>query len=100
MVYLDDVVRGYLLAAARGHDGCSYDLGWGESLPVRDVVQLLFELLDEDAPLNLGALPYRPGEIWNMQANPASTWADLGWQARILLREGLQRTIQAFTVSQ
>jgi UDP-glucose 4-epimerase len=100
MIFLDDVVRGYLLAAAHGQDGCSYDLGWGESLPVRDVIRLLFELLDVDAQLNLGALPYRPGEIWNMQANPASSRADLGWQARIVLREGLQRTIRAFSADQ
>ena len=59
------------------------------------MIDLLFSLLGTAAPVEFGALPYRPGEIWNMQADPAPAWADLGWQARVPLHDGLENTIRS-----
>lgn len=91
-IYVDDIVRGLIAAAARGVDGRSYDLGWGRTYPVRAVIARLYELIDAEIEPLYGALPYRPGEIWNLQADTAPATRDLGWYPQVPLDEGLVLT--------
>jgi nucleoside-diphosphate-sugar epimerase len=88
-VYVDDVVRGYLLAAANGRDGHSYDLGWGRTHSLREVVSRLYAVMQVETRPLLGVLPYRPGEVWKLSANSAAATRDLGWSPRVALDEGL-----------
>jgi nucleoside-diphosphate-sugar epimerase len=88
-VYVDDVVRGYLLAAANGRDGHSYDLGWGRTHSLREVVSRLYAVMQVETRPLLGVLPYRPGEVWKLSANSAGATRDLGWSPRVALDEGL-----------
>jgi UDP-glucose 4-epimerase len=91
-IFVDDVVRGYLRAALCGRDGQSYELGWGNSHKVRDVIIRLYQLIGAAGAPEFGALPYRPGEVWRMQADPRATVRDLEWRPEIPLDRGLALT--------
>jgi nucleoside-diphosphate-sugar epimerase len=91
-VYVDDVVRGYLRAASRGQGGQSYELGWGHTHKLRDVIVRLYQLLGTAGMPEFGALPYRPGEVWRLQADPRAAARDLGWGPEIPLDTGLALT--------
>ena len=95
-VYVDDVVRGFLLAALKGVDGRSYELGWGEALSTRAVMEKLYRriLRVEESP-EYGALPYRPGEIWDLAADVGLAVEDLGWRPQVSLERGLWLTVQS-----
>jgi nucleoside-diphosphate-sugar epimerase len=95
-IHVDDVLSGFLQAAVRGVDGRSYDLGWGHTHSLKEVIDHLYDLLQATPRPEFGVLPYRPGEIWNMQADPAPSKRDLGWSPRIGLKEGLLLTAKVF----
>jgi UDP-glucose 4-epimerase len=103
-LYIDDLVEGLImLALAKGIEGESIDLGTGEATPVRDVVERIFTLVGEAGltPVvawpQIGALPYRPGVIWELVANADRTARLTGWRAKTGLDKGLQITIKAMT---
>jgi len=96
-VHVDDVVRGYLRAAFFGRDGQSYDLGWGQTHTLRHVITRLYQLMGTAAIPDFGALPYRPGEVRWLPADPHPAAQDLGWQPVISLDQGLALTAAGAT---
>lgn len=95
-IYVDDVIRGFLaIGATDSIEGASLDLGTGRATRVRDVVERIFELIQSDARPLIGALPYRPGVVWELVADAERTARLTGWRAKVGLDEGLQSTIKA-----
>lgn len=93
-VYVDDVVRGLVLAAEHvGIEGAELDLGSGRLVPVRDVVERLAALTEARVRPQFGTIPDRPREV-ERRADAATTFTRLGWHAEIPLEEGLQRTVE------
>lgn len=95
-VYVDDVVEAYLHAAMiDGIDGETFDIGTGTGTRVREVVESIFSHFP-DARAHIGALPYRPGEVWSQVASAQFAHERLQWTPRVSLEEGLAKTIAAF----
>jgi nucleoside-diphosphate-sugar epimerase len=95
-IYVDDVVSGFVAAAmADSIKGGHLDLGTGRATSVRHVVQRIFALCGGGGQPKVGALPYRPGVVWESVANANRTELLSGWRARIELDEGLRATIEA-----
>ena len=95
-VSVDDVVSG-LLAVARAElaSADSIDIGTGEGIPLREVVQMLFDLSGGEGRPLFGALPYRRGEDMNMVADADRTERLIGWRARTGMEEGLRALVSA-----
>jgi nucleoside-diphosphate-sugar epimerase len=92
-VYVDDVVRGLLLAAERpGLDGAELDLGSGQLVSVRDVVERLVQLTGSTAIPAFEALRDRPFEV-ERAAEIGATFRRLGWTAQVPLYKGLRQTV-------
>ena len=93
-IYVEDVVDG-IIAAAQAPDveGKTIDIGSGELVPIRKVVENLVQLTNPTIQPNFGALPERPLEQVRV-ADIARSNALLGWKARISLEQGLRRTTQ------
>jgi UDP-glucose 4-epimerase len=94
--YVDDIVEA-ILAAARvdGIDGLTIDLGTGQSISARSVVELALELMGTPLRPEFGALPDRPLEC--VRAADVTTARErLGWTATTPLRDGLRQTIAWF----
>lgn len=95
-VHVDDVIGGFLaVATAAGVEGHSLDLGTGQATPVRDVVERIFALSGGRGRPQVGALPYRPGVVWELVAAAEHTAQLTGWRAEIGLEKGLRATIAA-----
>jgi len=94
-IYVDDVARGLLaLARAPGVDGETIDLGSGELVTVREVVERISRLAGAPPP-EIGALPDRPHETVR-RADPSRAFAHARWRPEVPLDEGLARTIDHF----
>jgi CDP-paratose synthetase len=97
-VYIDDVVAAYLRVLERRADiaGPSrvFEVGSGEAIPLADFVRLAREIAGSATKLNFGALPDRAGETPHSVAD-ISALRSLGWEPRVSLREGLERTVRA-----
>jgi nucleoside-diphosphate-sugar epimerase len=93
--YVEDVVRGFVLAAKTpAADGEIVNLGCGEEVQIAEFAKLMMELFEGRLHVELGALPYRPGETWHFYCSNEKARRLLGYAPRVGLREGLERTIE------
>jgi UDP-glucose 4-epimerase len=96
-IYVDDVVHGLIgCAQTPGIDGSTVELGSGELLSIREVVQQLCDLLTSPVDPQFGALPNRPLERVR-KANIRESYELIGWQPSTSLRAGLASTVEWYT---
>lgn len=92
--YVDDIVAGLLASAqVAGTEGQIINIGCGEPRRIRDVAQLVLDLMGNPVQLELGKLPYRPGETWEFYCDNTRARELLGWSSHVTLEDGLERTI-------
>lgn len=93
-IHMDDVVDALVRAADwTGPGVLGVNIGSGIGVPVREMVSLILELMDNPVVPEFGALPTRPDEIAEITADISVAAESLGWRPRIGLREGLAQTI-------
>ena len=87
-----------MLAAAKPCEpGTVVNIGSGIGIPVRQVVELLLELMGHPVKALLGAVPMRPDEIMEMSADITAAREQLGWEPRTSLEAGLRTSIAWFS---
>lgn len=92
-VYVDDVIDAFIAAAGRDDiAGASIDVGTGELITIRSIVERIVEIVGTDVEPDFGALPERPLEIVRA-ADVERTKDLLGWEPRTPLGEGLHSTV-------
>ncbi len=94
-IYIDDVVSGLLAAALapKSAEGCTFDLGSGISLSIREIVDQIVTLMGSPAKPLFGALPDRPLEQERV-ADIYRSRAELSWAPSVSLEEGLKKTVE------
>ncbi len=94
-IFVEDVVTGLLsLARAEGIAGRAFDLGTGQLHTLREVAEQIWQLTSARGRLLVGALPYRPGEVTAIPADPDRARRLTGWQAQVTLETGLGLMLQ------
>lgn len=95
-IYIDDVVSAYLLlldeAANQSEPYSEFELGSGEAVSIRSLVEMIHALTQSKSRLNFGAIPYRPGEAMHSCAD-IQPLRQRGWAPKVSLLEGLEKTI-------
>jgi nucleoside-diphosphate-sugar epimerase len=95
-IYVDDVVDGIIAAAQASYvEGKTIDIGSGELVSIRNVVEHLVRLTNPTIQPVFGALAERALEQVR-KANVAAALAQMGWKPKTSLREGLENTVNWF----
>jgi UDP-glucose 4-epimerase len=95
-VYLDDVVSAFKAACiASDIEGQTIDVGSGQLVRIRTVVQHLADIIDPRIVPVFGALPERQFEQVRV-ADTKKAQALMGWTAATPLEKGLQATVEWF----
>ena len=97
-VFIDDVVDAFLILL-KNRDKLdtsfeTFDLGSGETISIQELAVLTHKICDGNTEMRFGALAYRDGEIMQSQAD-ISKLLHLGWSQKVMIHEGLSRTVQA-----
>jgi UDP-glucose 4-epimerase len=91
-VYVEDIVRGLVLCAVAGEPGDVYNLASGVETSILELANLVNALAANPAPLD-----FRPPRAWDRAGKRFGSTDKakrmLGFEARIPLGEGLERTI-------
>ena len=93
LVYIDDVVEAYLVAAERLQAGLvyaheSYAVSSGQPISLKELVRLYEQVIGKELPIQWGGRPYRPREVmvpWNKGDKLP------GWEPKVGLIEGIKR---------
>jgi UDP-glucose 4-epimerase len=91
-IYVDDIVAGLLACASRGQAGGVYNLASGQETSILDLANLINELTGNPAGISLA-----PKRHWDHSGKRYGSVdkarQELGFQARVDIRTGLERTI-------
>lgn len=90
-VYVGDIAAANLLALEKG-DGEILNTGSGKGVTVRELFDHLKEIIGFEGEPNLA--PLRPGEIQASYITGARAKEVLGWEPKVELREGLEKTVE------
>jgi nucleoside-diphosphate-sugar epimerase len=92
-VHVDDVCEAFV-RAAEAPAGRVYNVGSGRQTTVQEVVEATCRVLGLDAEPAWGSMANRTWDTETWVANPQRIRAELGWEARIGLEQGLARTLE------
>ncbi len=97
-LYVEDAASAYLaiaegLAAGRGA-GRAFNAGWGRPHPVREVVDLICELGPGEIEADYRGAGNPSGEIERQYLDSARIRAEVGWEPRVELPDGIGRTLE------
>jgi UDP-glucose 4-epimerase len=90
-VFVGDIVAANLAAAESTWTGAC-NIGTGTETTVVELAEALQEL-NGGQPFALEHAPERPGEVIRSAVDPSLAREVLGWEARVALPEGLERTL-------
>ena len=76
-----------------------YNLGHPEAPALRDTVTMLRDLVDPNADLGFGEVPYRPDQVMVLQPD-VGRLAALGWEPRVPIDVGLRETVEWYDAAQ
>ena len=92
-IFVEDMARGLMACALKGEPGGTYNLATGRETTILDLAKLINEFTCNDAPLDL-----KPARDWDRSgkrfASTDKTLADLGFQATVDVRAGIERTVE------
>jgi UDP-glucose 4-epimerase len=91
--WVGDVVSANL-AATKTDTAGPYNVGTGRETSVLELVDVLRDISGDDS-FEPEFAPERPGEVQRIAIDPSRAREELGWEAKMNLRDGLQRTLDS-----
>ncbi|HET8725893.1 MAG TPA: SDR family NAD(P)-dependent oxidoreductase [Alphaproteobacteria bacterium] len=95
--FVEDTVAGFIRAADAGEDalGQVFNLGTGREVSIGDLAKLIMNLAGAERPVEVEPQRLRPeaSEVDRLLSDNGRARSVLGWQPRISLEQGLERTI-------
>jgi nucleoside-diphosphate-sugar epimerase len=85
--YVDDIVRGTILASEKGKEGQIYNLGGGSRISVNEVLQMLSEIMN--TKIDITYAEKQKGDMRHTFALTELAKTDFGYNPRIPVKEGL-----------
>ena len=87
-----DAAAAFRIALTDARASGYFNVGHPDGPTLRDTLTRLRDLINPDAVLGFGDIPYRPDQVMVLQADVARL-TELGWKPRINIEDGLRETI-------
>lgn len=94
--YVDDVVEALIQLSFCDDDivGSVINVGNGIPYKIIEVIDTIKSLIDDNACIQVGALPYRVGEVMESYCDNSLLKCLTGWEPQFSLGKGLELTVQ------
>lgn len=90
-----DVVEAYLILSEKGERGEVYNVGSGECLRIRDILELILSLSTKKIKVEIDKQKFRPTDVPRIRAD-VSKLMELGWKPKIPVRETIKDTLSFY----
>jgi nucleoside-diphosphate-sugar epimerase len=94
-LYSEDAANALFLLGGKGIDGKIYCLGSGEARPLKMYIDIIRSIINKDARIEFGALPYSEQQVMHLCADIDDLKKDIGFSPKIGFEEGIQRIMQS-----
>lgn len=96
-IYVDDFVGGIeqILLHAKATKGEIINLGSGESISLKEIIEFCRAELDSASVVNYGALPYRANEVMDLRCAMEKYCSVTGAEIKCDIKSGLKKLIQS-----
>lgn len=98
-IYIDDLIEAILLAATSPEStGKVINISSGEPIKINHLAKMVAAIIEPDAHklLDVGKISYRFGEAMKYWADNRLANLILGWQPKVSLLEGLEKTVEFY----
>ena len=93
-LHVEDVARAILAVATTQTAEGTFNLGSGQAVTVRSVVEQIRAFAAPGMELVFGEIPFRPDQVMHMQADISRLRAATGWNPQVSMEDGLRETVQ------
>lgn len=96
LTYVSDTVAGFMqIASTPGVEGETFNLGTGSEVTVRELAELIIDIIGKPVGIEIDASRMRPekSEVQRLISDNRRARERLGWTPQVDLRSGLERTI-------
>lgn len=93
-LYSGDAAEAFRLLGERGADGKIYVLGSGTARPLAEYIKDIRNVVNPNAEINLGAIPYSERQVMHLQADVDELHNDTGWTAHTTFTEGIENILR------
>lgn len=93
-LYSADAANALLLAAVKGKHGSIYPIGSGRVRALSAYIQVLKNLIDPHAQIELGAVPYAPKQVMYLCADISQLQQDTGFEPKTEFENGIREILK------
>ena len=98
-LYIEDVARAIVAMAITPAAQGVFNIGSGQPVTVRTVVETVRDLTAPGMELVFGEIPFRADQVMHMKADIMRLTAATGWRPSVPMDEGLSRTVASMRAS-
>lgn len=95
-VYIDDVIEALVAIGRYGKNKKCYTIGSGVARPIKEYIIELKNILNPNAKLSIGVLPYKTDRIDNSVVDITNLCNDTKFYPKVSFAEGIKKTIEFF----
>lgn len=88
-----DVVEAYGLLAEYGKPGETYNVGRGEAISIREILEMIIALSDRDIRIEIDKNKLRPVDVPIIEADISKIHGLTGWKPKIPLKQTIEETL-------
>jgi len=92
-LYSDDAAEAMYLIGLKGIDGKIYPVGSGNSLPLKEYIDILQKVLNKEIT-GIGDIPYSAHQVMNLCADITELTNDTGFVPKTAFIEGIKETVR------
>lgn len=95
-IHIQDLIRAFYLIGKKGVGGKIYPIGFGVFAPLLEYVQIIRQLINPEAKVEIGVLPYKTGKVDHQMIDISALQQDTGFEPQIDFKTGITQVIEQF----
>lgn len=94
-LYSEDAAEALIAMAEKGRDGAVYVVGSGQTMKLKEYVNIIRNKINPNLEIGFGDIPYNEDQVMYLKADYRTLTEDTGWYPKVRFEEGITMVIKA-----